>query len=200
LCLMHARRTINGQRRDFSRKAHSDPTESKSSSVLSTAKLGCHPESTLLFAQALKLRTDGEVCRLRNCKAHGHIAYDHSHHGLFVSHHRCAAAERQERRYCGGFRWHGQPDRLRTARRGHGSVARNYMVGHHLYGDFDHALGFRFAPCWYELGAAGSQSRAGQITTGETRCATSDAASSRTAEISDAGSYRLSAFREKAES
>jgi hypothetical protein len=74
------------------------------------------------------------------------------------------------------------------------------VVGYHLYGDFDHALGFRFAPCWYELGAAGSQGCAGQITTGETRCATGDAASSRTAELSDAVSYRLSAFREKAES
>ena len=41
------------------------------------------------------------------------------------------------------------------------------MVGHHLYGDLDHTLGLRFAPGQYELGAAGSQGRASQGTTGE---------------------------------
>jgi hypothetical protein len=199
---MHAHRTINGQRSGFQPEGPFRPDGKRVKFRIISGEAWCHPNLRFYPNTPLKfkVKTDGEVCRLRNCQAHGHIAYDRSHRSLFVSHHRCAAAKRQERRHCGGFRWHGQPDRLRTARRGHGSVARNHMVGHHLYGDFDHALGFRFAPCWYELGAAGSQSRAGQITTGETRCATSDAASSRTAELSDAVSYRLSAFREKAES
>jgi hypothetical protein len=58
------------------------------------------------------------------------------------------------------------------------------MVGHHLYGDLDHALGFRFAPGWYQLGAAGSQGLADQVTAGEASYATRYAPSSGAAELS----------------
>jgi len=51
------------------------------------------------------------------------------------------AAERQERRHRGGVRRPRQPDGIRPARRGDGFVESNDLVGHHLYGDFDYAVG-----------------------------------------------------------
>ena len=66
-----------------------------------------------------------------------------------------------------GLRRHGQSDRIRPARRGYDFVESHHMVGHHLYGDLDHALGLRLAPCGYELEYA-DQGCAGQVTTGET--------------------------------
>jgi len=64
-----------------------------------------------------------------------------AHPGLFLHYHRCAAAERQERRHFRGLRRTGQPDGVRPPRRGQRALQSHHLVSDRLYDHFHYFVG-----------------------------------------------------------
>ena len=65
--------------------------------------------------------------------------YDDPHPGLLLHHHCGSAAERQERRHFRGFRRTGQPDGVRSARRGQRAFQSHHLVGCGVH-DYLHSI------------------------------------------------------------
>jgi len=69
-----------------------------------------------------------------------------THSGVLLSDHRGAAAERQERRHCCGFRRHGEPDSIWSPWCRHSTLEGHHVVGRALHGDLDYTFDFCCPP------------------------------------------------------
>src|SRR5207253_3108998 len=80
-----------------------------------------------------------------------------------------------ERGHCGGIRWDGQSDGIRSAWRGDSPLQSDHLVSRHFYGDLNHAFYLRRAPLWLKFGAPGPEACADQVSTRETSNTAGDA-------------------------